>query len=93
MAVDLDKAFADMKEGLDNPRPLKAMIKNKEECIPEAGFNIVVLDDFEAPGHQLSVWKTVGTEQAARKAAEQAQKDNPGMGIYVYGANGEGWKV
>jgi hypothetical protein len=93
MVVDLKQAMANWKADLNNPDPIGAMIKNKEACVPEAGFNVVVLDDFEPPGKQLSVWRTVGTEQKAREVAEQAQRDNPKMVVYVYGADGAGWKV
>lgn len=51
--------------------PIKAMLAQKKKLTPKRGFNLVGLDDFEAPGEQLFLISQHKTEAEAKTAQKK----------------------
>jgi hypothetical protein len=61
------------------------MIRDKQKFLPKTGYNVVGVDDFELPGEQLFLIGQYPTRDAAQRALERFQKENPGHTAHVYG--------
>lgn len=62
------------------------MLDEKAAATPETGFNLVGVDDFEAPGQKLYIiaWYETRAEAEARLAEHAAREDHNGDALYVY---------
>ena len=65
---------------------LKAMLAQKAEMTPKAGFNLVGLDDFEDPGEQLFLIGHYETEAKAKAAQALHKTRNKDVRTFIYGA-------
>ena len=61
------------------------MLANREACVPETGFNLVLFDDYEPPGEQLMVVSKHESEEDANKAKAEFEAANKGTAAYIYG--------
>ena len=63
---------------------LEAMRRNKRKFLPQSGYNVVGVDDFELPGEQMFLVGHYPTREAAQAALEKFKERNPGHEGYVY---------
>jgi hypothetical protein len=59
-------------------------LAHKAQLIPETGYNLVGLDDFEPPGEELYLIAHFATRAEAERAMELRLKENPDERLHVY---------
>ena len=64
---------------------IEAMQKDKEKFIPESGYNVVGVDDFDLPGEQLYLIKHFAAREEAEAFLAARKKAHPGEKAYIYG--------
>lgn len=70
------------------PNPMRAMLKQKKEMTPKTGFNLVGLDDYEAPGEQLFLISAHKTKPEAVRAQKRYSVKSPETKTFIYGKSG-----
>ena len=64
---------------------LQAMRKDKAGMIPDKGFNLVGLDDYEDPGEQLYLIGNFPSRAEAEKEMKARMKTGNGDKMFIYG--------
>lgn len=64
---------------------VQEMRKDKSGMIPDKGFNLVGLDDYEDPGEQLYLIKNFASRAEAEKEMRKRQKTGNGDKLFIYG--------
>ena len=64
---------------------IETMLKAKDAVIPTEGFNLVELDEYAAPGEELTLVSHHDTKPEAEKARAAYAKENPGTKTAIYG--------
>lgn len=65
--------------------PIELRWNAKKKMIPKEGFNLVGVDTFEDPGHELYLISHYATQHQADEALRQRKRKNPDETVYIYG--------
>jgi hypothetical protein len=65
---------------------LQKRLDAKARMIPEAGFNLVGLDDYEQAGDELYLIDNFATRPEAEAAKTARLKENPDEKLFIYGS-------
>lgn len=63
---------------------LKQMFEDMAAHVPESGYNVVAVDDYEVPGEQLFLVSHHEVKAEAEEAAKRFGRQS-GLDTYVYG--------
>ena len=73
----------------EEKNPFRAMLSAIEQATPRTGFNLVEVDQYEAPGEELVVHRHFESRQEAIDALNRYRARHPGNVFYVYAAENE----
>lgn len=60
----------------------------KKAMMPDEGFNVVGMDDYEDPGEELYFVAHASTMEQAQAFVAERKKENPDEVLYIYGQKG-----
>jgi hypothetical protein len=63
---------------------LDKRLAHRAQFIPESGYNLVGLDDFEPPGEELYPIAHFATRAEAEQARARRLEKNPDEKLYIY---------
>lgn len=64
---------------------IRKALEEKERFLPDAGYHLVGVDDFEPPGEALYFISAHATAEEAIAAKKARLAENPGEIVHVYG--------